>query len=92
MRDRLRESLQFLSRVSHSVTDLLSRAMPLIYRNRGREGGRKREKRQKEMSGLDLRVKVSSLVKNVPHMSGTGVCLWRNTMEWKSGPAQLKME
>lgn len=31
MRERLRESLQLLNRASHSVTDLLSRAMPLIW-------------------------------------------------------------
>lgn len=31
MRERLRESLQLLSRASHSVTDLLSRAMPFIW-------------------------------------------------------------
>lgn len=31
MRERLRESLQFLNRASHSVTDLLSRAMPFIW-------------------------------------------------------------
>lgn len=31
MRDRLRVSLQLLNRASHSVTDLLSRAMPLIW-------------------------------------------------------------
>lgn len=31
MRDKLRVSLQLLSRASHSVTDLLSRAMPLIW-------------------------------------------------------------
>lgn len=31
MRDRLRESLQLLNRASHSVTDLLSRAMPFIW-------------------------------------------------------------
>lgn len=31
MRDTLRVSLQLLNRASHSVTDLLSRAMPLIW-------------------------------------------------------------
>lgn len=31
MRERLRESLQLLNRASHSVTDLLSRAMPFIW-------------------------------------------------------------
>lgn len=41
MRDKLRESLQLLNRVSHSVTDLLSRAIPFIW-GAERDAGNKR--------------------------------------------------
>lgn len=46
MRDKLRVSLQLLSRASHSVTDLLSRAMPLIW-------GAERVVRKEELSSIE---------------------------------------